>query len=93
MNPSFALARIWYANLLMSRKRMGEAIEQAYAARDLDPFSLVVNTNVGWVLYYAGRYSDAIAQLEQTLAIDSTYTQAHSRLIGPLVALGASRTQ
>ena len=91
LNPNFALARIWYANLLMSRRRMREAIEQVYAARDLDPFSLVINTNVGWVLFYAGRYPDAIRQLEQTLALDSTYVQAHSRLADALRAAGRLR--
>ena len=88
LNPSFALAHIWYANLLMSRSRMREAITQAYTARDLDPFSLVINTNVGWVLFYAGRDVDAVAQLRQTLALDSTYLQARARLIGALFALG-----
>jgi serine/threonine-protein kinase len=89
LNPSFALAHIWYANMLMSRSRMAEAIAQAYAARELDPFSLVINTNVGWVLYYARRYDAALAQLRQTIALDSTYVQAHMRLVGPLVATGA----
>lgn len=88
LNPSFALAHIWYANLLMSRSRFPEAISQAYSARDLDPFSLVINTNVGWVLHYAGRNEDAVAQLRQTLALDSTYLQARHRLIAALFAMG-----
>ena len=91
LNPNFALGRIWYANLLMSRRRMKEATEQVYAARNLDPFSPVINTNVGWVLYYSGRNAEAITQFEQTLALDSTYVQAHSRLVAPLVAVGRLR--
>ena len=88
LNPSFALARIWYANLLMSRGRMDEALEQVHVGRDLDPFSLVVNTNVAWILDGAGRYQDAIAQLKRTLELDSTYPQARSRLVNALTGAG-----
>ena len=55
LNPSNALARLWYANLLMSRRRFDESLRQAYAARDLDPFSLIVNTNIGWILTIIAR--------------------------------------
>jgi TolB-like protein/tetratricopeptide (TPR) repeat protein/predicted Ser/Thr protein kinase len=88
LNPSYSLVRIWYANLLMSRLRMKEATEQVFIARDLDPFSLIVNTNVGWVLDEAGRHQDAIAHLRQTLALDSEYIQARWRLAGALARAG-----
>jgi TolB-like protein/Tfp pilus assembly protein PilF/predicted Ser/Thr protein kinase len=88
LNPSYSMARIWYANLLMSQSRMEEAVEQVFAARDLDPFSLIVNTNVGWVLDYAGRHEEAIAHLKQTIALDSEYVQAHWRLARALMAAG-----
>ena len=88
LNPSYSMARIWYANLLMSQLRMKEALQQVYAARDLDPFSLIVGTNVGWVLNRAGRYDDAIAQLTQTLAIDSNFVQARFRLAAALTNAG-----
>ena len=88
LNPSYSLVRIWYANLLMSRLRMKEAVEQVLAARDLDPFSLIVNTNVGWVLDWAGRHEDAITQLTQTLALDSEYVQARWRLADALMSAG-----
>jgi serine/threonine-protein kinase len=88
LNPSYALARIWFANLLMSRDRIDEALAQVYAARALDPFSLIVNTNVGWVLVVAGRYEDAIAQLTRTLELDSTYVHAHWRMTWALIGAG-----
>lgn len=88
LNPSYALAHIWYANLLMSRLRMKEATEQVLVARDLDPYSLVINTNLGWVLDAAGRHGDAIAQYRRTLALDSTYVQARWRLTSALVDAG-----
>jgi TolB-like protein/tetratricopeptide (TPR) repeat protein len=88
LNPSYSMARIWYANLLMSRSRMKEAVEQVLVARDLDPFSLIVNTNVGWVLDYAGRYEEAIAHLQYTIELDSDYVQARWRLARALMAAG-----
>jgi serine/threonine-protein kinase len=88
LNPNYALARIWYANFLMSRLRMKEALEQVAVGRELDPLSLVVNTNVGWILTVAGRPLDAIAQLRQTLALDSTYLQARWRLAIALTYAG-----
>lgn len=88
LNPSYALAHIWYANLLMSRNRLKEALEQVYIARALDPFSLIVNSNVGWVLIAANRNNDAIAQLTQTLELDSTYSHARWRLVGALMSAG-----
>jgi serine/threonine-protein kinase len=88
LNPSFALARIWYANMLMSKRRGREAIEQVNAARELDPFSSIINSNVGWILDEAGRHEDAIVQLRKTLALDSTYVQARMRLAGALLSAG-----
>jgi serine/threonine protein kinase/tetratricopeptide (TPR) repeat protein len=88
LNPSYPYAHLWYANLLMSRRRLDEALQQVGLARELDPFSLIINSNLGWVLIAAGRNAEAIAQLRHTLTLDSTYVQAHMRLSGPLVALG-----
>jgi Flp pilus assembly protein TadD len=79
---------LWYANLLMSRGRFVEALREVKLAQDLDPFSLVVNTNVAWVLQVAGRHSEALEQLRRTLALDSTYVQAHMRLSGVLEHFG-----
>ena len=59
---------------------------QVTAARELNPFSLIVNTNVGWVLGAAERTEEAIAQFRQTLALDSSYLQARWRLAGTLAS-------
>jgi Flp pilus assembly protein TadD len=74
--------------MLMSKRRGREAIEQVNAARELDPFSSIINTNVGWILDEAGRHEDAIVQLRKTLALDSTYVQARMRLAGALLSAG-----
>ena len=88
LNPSNALARLWYANLLMSRRRFDESLRQAHAARDLDPFSLIAHTNIGWILNNAGRHQEAVDQLTRTVALDPEYPQARWRLAGALASTG-----
>ena len=81
LNPSNALAHVWYANLLSSRLRLDEAVREVGLARALDPLSLIVNTNVGWVLFMARRNDEAIAQyIEDAGARMPKYVQAHTRL-------------
>jgi len=88
LNPNNPLAHIWYANLLMSRNRLSEALAQVYIARGLDPFSLIVNSNVGWVLNVAKRTDEAVVHLKWTLELDSTYSQARWRHVGALWSAG-----
>jgi tetratricopeptide (TPR) repeat protein len=80
LNPNYALARIWYANLLSGRGRVDEAMAQVTAAAEIDPLSPLIGTNVGWVLINARRYGEAIAQLKPIVERDPAYVQAHSRL-------------
>jgi eukaryotic-like serine/threonine-protein kinase len=88
LNPSYALARIWYANFLCSGRRFDEAVREVMIARSLDPLSLIVNTNVGWVLYRARRNDEAIEEFKRALRLDPTYLQAHMRLRDSYVYAG-----
>ncbi|MEO6212374.1 MAG: protein kinase [Vicinamibacterales bacterium] len=88
LNPGQALPRLWYANLLMSRGRFDEALVQAHAARAIDPYSLIVHTNIGWIHFFAGRYPEAIEVLSKAVALDVEYPQARWRLADVLSAAG-----
>jgi len=88
LNPNLALAHAWYANYLVSRNQIAEAVAEVGRAEQLDPFSLVVVTNVGWTLSYARRADDAIAAYRRALALDPTYVQARVRLGGELAQAG-----
>jgi tetratricopeptide (TPR) repeat protein len=46
-------------------------------AEELDPTSLIINTDIGWGLYYARKYDEAIEQLRRTLELDSNFAVAH----------------
>jgi TolB-like protein/tetratricopeptide (TPR) repeat protein len=88
LNPNLALAHVWYANYLASTKQLDRAVAQVRQAEQLDPFSLVVVTNVGWTLSYARRSTDAIAAYRRALALDPSYIQARMRLASELATIG-----
>jgi tetratricopeptide (TPR) repeat protein len=46
-------------------------------ARELDPLSLVMNSNVGRMYYWTGHFDDAIRELRSTLELDPNYVWAH----------------
>jgi tetratricopeptide (TPR) repeat protein len=49
-------------------------------ACELDPLSLIINTNCGDILYHARRYDEAIGQYRKTLEIDQNFLGAHQGL-------------
>src|SRR6266496_3845275 len=55
-------------------------ISDSKRAIELDPFSPIMNADLGQNLYVARRYDEAIAQLRKTLEIDPTFYYAHYNL-------------
>ena len=49
---------------------------QARMAQQMDPLSLVINSNKGWILYMARRHEAAISQLQDTLEIEQEFALA-----------------
>jgi TolB-like protein/DNA-binding winged helix-turn-helix (wHTH) protein/Tfp pilus assembly protein PilF len=56
--------------------RFDEGLAASRRALELDPLSLVINTDLGWVYYLARRYDEAVAQYRKTLALDPNFTLA-----------------
>jgi DNA-binding winged helix-turn-helix (wHTH) protein/TolB-like protein/Tfp pilus assembly protein PilF len=77
LNPNYPTAHHWYADYLAAMGRPQEAIPEMQHAVALDPLSLIMNTDLGWVLYSAGRYDDAIVQLQKTIEMQPAYPPAH----------------
>ncbi len=73
LNPSYALAHQRYSTLLAATGRPEAAVRTARRAQELDPLSLYARAAVGYHLYLARRYNEALAQLETTRALDSTF--------------------
>jgi tetratricopeptide (TPR) repeat protein len=80
LNPGYATAHHWYAMLLAAIGKADESIEEEKRALDLDPLSLIIQTNKGLIYYYARRNKEAIEQLKKVLSMDATYNLAHLRL-------------
>src|SRR4026209_319746 len=81
LNPNYATAHHWYGNgPLLALGRFEEAIAEGKRAVELDPFSPIINADLGQNLYCARRYDEAIAQLRKTLEIDPTFYYAHYNL-------------
>ena len=80
LNPGYSFAHNFYAVLLSALGRFDEALEHINQAQELDPLSLPINTNRGWVLYLARRYDEAIQQYLKTIDLDEGFPLAHRRL-------------
>jgi len=84
LNPDDALGRNWYGGYLSLLGRHNEAVDEHERARQLEPFSLVINANLARALYWARRYDEAIAHARSTLDIDPKFSVALFWLEGSL---------
>ena len=53
------------------------AVAEARVAQELDPLSLPVKSNAGWVYYWARQFDTAIAESRKELEMDENCLQAH----------------
>ncbi len=70
VNPSYALARVWYAQYLYGMERFDEAVAQAERAQRLDPVSSYVNTLAGMAYLLAGQADKARATWQRVIDLD-----------------------
>jgi TolB-like protein/Flp pilus assembly protein TadD len=73
LDPSYAVAHHWYGGYLSAMGRHEEALEQALAARELEPLSPIINTWVGLRYYFDDRYDAAIDEIEDVLTWDEDF--------------------
>jgi eukaryotic-like serine/threonine-protein kinase len=80
LDPGYAQGIHWYALYLAAVGRKEESIREIKLAREIDPKSLIINANVGWVYYLAGEFDKAEAAEKTTLQMDPSFVSAHSYL-------------
>jgi len=60
--------------------RTVQAFDEIRQARILDPVSLIIKTNEGWLLYFTRRYGEAIDRFKTVLEMDADFVSAHVKL-------------
>jgi tetratricopeptide (TPR) repeat protein len=74
LNPNDSTAHHWYASDVLAALGDSEReIAEMERARELDPLSLVINTNLGVAFMHAGRWDEAISQLRKTLEMNGSF--------------------
>lgn len=76
LDPNYATAHHWYAELLAFQGRFGEAFAASDRARQLDPLSLIIAADNGAIHYYARQHDRAIEQLRTVLSTEPGFSRA-----------------
>lgn len=70
LNPGYATAHHWYAHYFLAKGQPEQALTEIHQAEVSDPFSFIINMGVGWFLYHARRYDEAIERYHSTLELN-----------------------
>jgi TolB-like protein/predicted Ser/Thr protein kinase len=80
LRPSYAMARVYYSNLLCILKRYDEAAAQGKRALELDPLNSLVMGIYANSMIFMGRYDDAVVQGRKALRTSPNDPIAHNIL-------------
>src|SRR5580698_9812828 len=80
LSPGYATAHHWYAWHLSLLGRYDEAIAEMRKAENLDPLSLIINTDLAELLVLAHSYDESIRQSRKTIEMDPNFALAHNQL-------------
>src|SRR5207248_2076783 len=70
LRPGYATAHQWYAGLLRTLARRAEEHAEMERARQLDPTSVIINSNIAAMYYNDRDYERAVVQATKTLELD-----------------------
>jgi len=77
LDPNYAPSHQWYSIFLLAAGRPEDGFREVQLARQPDPLSLAVNTDLGFHYYYTGRYGEAVKQLKFVLELNKDFPAAH----------------
>ena len=87
LNPNDPAAHMGFSHWLLSQGRTEEAITWAQRASELAPLG-GLGSNVGWILFQARHYDEAIRELRRVVAVNPEDAYAHWFLGFALIATG-----
>src|SRR6202000_1650287 len=73
LNPGYATAHHWYAWHLALVGKNAEAISEMRKAQNLDPLSLIINTDLAELLLIARKSDESMEQSRRTLEMDPDF--------------------
>jgi len=80
LNPGYATAHHWYAWHLSLLGRNTEALAEMRKAENLDPLSLIINSDLAELLLIAHSPDESIEQSRKTIDMDPSFAFAHNQL-------------
>jgi serine/threonine-protein kinase len=86
--PGAATVHQWFGEHLLVGREIEAALRALQQATALDPLSPAVNNALAIGLHVAGDHQGAIAQVARTVAVDSSYREAHFVSAAAFLSLG-----
>jgi len=80
LDSSYAQGLHWYALYLAAAGRKEDAIREIKLAREIDPKSLMIAANMGFIYYLAGDYSRAEESEKSAIQMDPSFVSAYTYL-------------
>jgi len=76
LDANYATAHHWYAEELALVGRFPEALAEIERARQLDPLSLIIEADLGAILFYSRQYDRAIEKFRAVLDVEPCFPRA-----------------
>jgi TolB-like protein/Tfp pilus assembly protein PilF len=73
LNPNSSSSRHYYGHYLQAMGRSDEALREIKIGHEIDPQSIIIDSEIGWAYYYARNYEQAVAEYQRTLKMDISF--------------------
>lgn len=81
LNPNYVTAHQWYGEFLSDIMRSDQGIAELRKAEQLNPLSAIVGSDLAVALIHAGRYQQAVAELQRILTFAPSFVPAHLYMV------------